>query len=132
LRTLELGDGRNDVLVPVEDEQEVGVVDLQAGRSFDRLERERRAAVLRVARVVEVDLVPPLRDVLEVRVWLGDRAIDGRLVVGVEAEGLGETAVLGRMDTPVGHPRDEVVLYRQRAVLAREGRRRLAGPGKAD
>ena len=99
---------------------------------LDHLEREGRAAVLRVRGVVEVDLVAGLRHVLEVRVRLRDRGVDGRFVVGIDVERLREAAVLGDGHAPVGEPRDEVVLHRQRAVLAREGRRRLPGPGEPD
>ena len=104
LRPLELGDCRDDVLVPVQDQQEVGLLDLVVDGRLDHAEREGRAPVLRVARVVEVDVVAVLRDVLEVRVGLRDRAVDRRLVVGVEPEGLREAAVLGRHDPAVGHP----------------------------
>src|SRR5439155_13503 len=71
-------------------------------------------------------------DVLEVRLGLGDGSVDRRLVLGIEAEGLGKAAVLGRHDAAVRHPGDEVVLDRERAVLPGERRRRLARPREAD
>jgi hypothetical protein len=102
----------NDVLVLVQDQEEVRLLDLVAGGRVDHVEGERRAAVRRVVRVVEVDLVAVLRDVLEVRARLRHRAVDRRLVLRVEPEGLREAAVLGCVDVAVRHPGDEVVLHR--------------------
>ena len=110
----------------------MGLVDRPCRGRLDHVERERRATVLGVALVVEVDVVAGLRDVLEVRARLRDRAVDGRLVLGIQREGLGEATVLGGVDGAVRHPGDEVVLHRQRAVLAREGRRGLARAREAD
>ena len=129
LRPFELRDCGNDVLVAIQDQQEVRLGNLSVGRRLDHGERERRATVLRVALVVEVDVVAMLGDVLEVRVRLRHRAVDGRLVLGIEPVRLREAAVLGDVDA-VGHPGDEVVLHRKRAVLARECRRRLPGAGQ--
>ena len=70
--------------------------------------------------------------VLEVRGGLHDRVVDVGLEVGVQAERLGEATVLGPVRLAAGHERDEVVLHRQRVVLRRERRRRLAGPGEPD
>ncbi len=58
--------------------------------------------------------------------------MDRRLEVRVEAERLREAAVLGAVGVATGHQADEVVLDRERTVLRREGRRRLAGAGQAD
>src|SRR5919204_3947650 len=93
LRALQLRDRRDDVLVPIEDQQEVGLLDLVRGGRLDRPETEGRAPVLRVARVVEVDLVAVLRDVLQVRVRLRDGTIDRRLVIRIQAKRLREAAV---------------------------------------
>jgi len=73
-----------------------------------------------------------LGHVLEVGARLRDRLVDRGLVLRVEPVRLGEAAVLRREDLAVRHPGDEVVLHGERAVLAREGRRRLARSGQAD
>src|SRR5438046_384502 len=57
LRPFELRDRRDDIFVPVEDEQEVRAFDLTVGCGLDYTERECRATVLRVALVVEVEVV---------------------------------------------------------------------------
>src|SRR6266545_5804553 len=54
---LELRDGGDDVLVPVQDQQEVRLVDLFVHARLDDTEWKSRTPVLRIARVVEVDLV---------------------------------------------------------------------------
>jgi hypothetical protein len=100
---------------------------------LDGREGERRAPVLGVAGVEEVDVAGVvLRDVLEVRLGAHDGAVDRRLVLLGERERLGEAARLGRQQPPVGQPGHEVVLHRQRSVLARERGRRLARAGEAD
>ncbi len=82
----------------------MGPLDLAVGGGLDHVEREGRASVLRVALVVEVDVVAVLRDVLEVRVGLRDSPVDRRLVLGVEPVRLGEAAVLRDVDAAVRHP----------------------------
>ena len=58
LRPLELRDGRDDVLVPVQDRGGSAPRSIVAlGGRLDHAERERRAAVLRVRGVEEVDVV---------------------------------------------------------------------------
>ena len=110
----------------------MGLFDRARRCRLDHVEREGRAPVLRVALVVEVDLVTGLGDVLQVGARLRDGAVDGGLVLRVQRERLGEAAVLGRVDPSVGHPGDEVVLDRERAVLAGERGRRLAGAREPD
>ena len=58
--------------------------------------------------------------------------VDGRLEFRVEAEGLGETAVLGGVYLAVRHHCHEIVLHRLGVVLAREGGGCLASPREAD
>jgi hypothetical protein len=60
------------VLVAIQDQEEVRFVDRPRCRGLDHVEREGRAAVLRVLGVVEVDLVAVLGDVLQVgpRGWV--------------------------------------------------------------
>src|SRR3954447_911894 len=124
---VQLRDRRDDVLVAVEDQQEVRRLQLARVRRVDRRERERRAPVLRVRGVEEVDgAVVVLRDVLEVGLGLGHGAVDRRLVLLRQRERLGEAARLRRVDLAARHHRDEVVLHRERAVLLREGRGGLA------
>ena len=132
LRPFELGDGRDDVLVAVQDQQEVrpSISSAEAASITSNGKVARPFLVYEVSK--KSSLVAVLRDVLEVRVRLRDGAVDRRLVLGVEAEGLGEAAVLGGVDPAVRHPGDEVVLHRLGVVLPREGGRRLAGPGEAD
>src|SRR5262249_11693908 len=96
-------------------------------------ERPGGAAILGVGGVEEVHLPQRVhRHVLQVRVGLGGRVVDGRLEPRVQAERLGEAAVLGRVHLAAGHERDEVVLGGLAAELLGEGRGGLAGTGRAD
>src|SRR3954470_9008882 len=129
---IQLRDRGDDVLVAVEDEEEVGRLELARVGSVDRGERERGAAVLRVGGVEEVDVaVVVLRDVLEVGLGLRHGAVDRRLVLLREGEGLGEAAGLGGVDLAARHHGHEVVLDGQRAVLLGEGGGGLAGTREA-
>jgi hypothetical protein len=131
---LELGHRRDDVLVAVEDEQVLGLGQVARVAVADVLQREGAAPVGRVVGVEEVDLAGLVvhRDVLEPGVGGGRTAVDGGLVVGVEAEGLGEAAVLGGVHLAAGHQGDEVVLDRQRALDVAERGGGLAGAGQPD
>ena len=128
---IEARHSRDDVVVAVENQQDVGrpdvpgILDPPQRRQF-----EGGSAVLGVARVVKIDgtTVFFLGDVLQVRVPLRYGAIDGRLVFGVEAERLGEAAVLRAIDLALRHQGDEVVLDGLGIVLPREGGRGLARP----
>ena len=64
LRPFELRDCGDDVVVLVQDQQKVRLVDLPVRVRLDHGERESRAPVLRIALVVEVDLVAVLGNVL--------------------------------------------------------------------
>ena len=106
VRRVEPGDARNDVVVAVENQQHIGRPDV--ARIFDPAQRgqlEGGATVLRVAGVEKVhrSTVFLLRDVFQVGVRLGHRAVNGGLVPRIEAEGLGEAAVLRAIDLSVGH-----------------------------
>jgi len=57
--------------------------------------------------------------------------VDGRLVLRVEAEGLGEAAILGADHLAAGDEADEIVLHRLAAVLPGEGGGRLARAGES-
>ena len=130
----ELGHGRDDVLVPVEDQQVVHRADLARVPVVQQVRHlEHRASVLRVALLEEVHVARVvLVRVLQVRRRLDDRAVDRRFEVGIERERLREAAVLGAVRVPAGHQPDEVVLHGLRAVLRRERRRGLAGARQAD
>ena len=121
----------NDVVVAVENQQDVGRPDIPGiFHPPQRRQLKGGAAVLRVARVEEVDgaAVLFLRDVLQVRVPLRHSAIDGRLVFRVEAKGLRKATVLRAKDLALRHQGNEVVLHGLGVVLSREGCRRLARP----
>ncbi len=128
-----LRDRRDDGLVAVEDQQEVGLAELARVVVLDRRQREGAAPVGRVGVVVVVDLAVVVdRDVLQPAAGLGERAVDGGLVARVKAVGLGEAAVLGGEDLAALDQRHDVVLHRQRVVLPRERRGGLAGARQAD
>jgi hypothetical protein len=91
------------------------------------------SAILGVGGVEEVHLAQRVhRHVLQVGVRLGGRVVDGRLVPRVQAERLGEAAVLRGVDLAARHERDEVVLGGLAAELGGERRGRLPGAGQAD
>ena len=120
---------RDDAFVAVQNQQDVSRSDV-AGvfHPAQRRQLEGGAAILRIARVVEVDrpTILLLGHVLEVGVPLGHGAVDGRLVFWVKAEGLRKAAVLSAIDFSLRHQRDEVVLHRLGIVLPGEGGGRLA------
>ena len=128
-------DTRDDVLVAVEDQEDIHRPDV-AGVLIptERLEAKRRAPVLRVARVVEIDRTSLnlLRDVLEVGFRFGHGAVDRRLVLRIQTERLGEAAVFRPIDLALRHQGNEVILDRLRLVLRGKGGRRFSRAAEAD
>ncbi len=124
---------RNDVVVAVENQQDIGRPGVP-GIFYppERRQLKGGSAILRVARVEEVDgpTVLFLRHVFQVRLPFGHRSIDGWLVFRVEAKGLGKATVLRAVDLPLRHQGDEVVLHGLGVVLPREGGGRLASPAE--
>ena len=131
----EAGHRRDDILVPVQNEQRVQSADVVGVPEGAQVaQAEDGAAVLGIAIVVEVhrpvDL--PLGHVFEVGRGPDDGGMNRRLVTGVETKGLGEAAVLGGDNAAVREQRGEVVLDGQGPVLHGEGGGGLPGAGEAD
>src|SRR5262249_15755735 len=74
--------------------------------------------ILGVAGVIEIQ-VPciVLRDILEIGVPRRHRAKYSRLIVRIQAKGLGKAAVLSRVYLSARHQCNNVVLHRRRIVL---------------
>jgi hypothetical protein len=122
LAAVETGNRRDHVVGAIEDEQIARRRHVPRVAVADVRQRESAPPVGRVAGVEEVHLAVLVdRHVLQPRIGPGGASVYGRLVVGVEPVGLGETTRLGGVDLAIGHQGDEVVLHRKRVGLLAEG-----------
>src|SRR5262249_9136748 len=134
LVTIQAGDGGNDVVVAVHDQQGISRLEISSiHASGDIIHSYNSSPVLGVAGVIKVQVAgTALGDVLEIGVPRRDRAIYSRLIVRIKAKSLGKAAVLGRVNLSARHQRNKVVLHRRRIVLLRKCGRGFACAGQPD